>query len=442
MKAKTIAVDFCLISFYKLALDIAFEFLVFPVYGYSVLFEGHWEVNLYKVVLSYAFVWLSYSIFLLINRVQRVTRFVLVVQLLLIVVPFLTLYGFENIPTSTVGIVILGFGCVVLFSQMIPALKVPTISTGIRWVVVFIAISLVFYVCLGLLSTGGLARFNLNLRDVYAVRAEYSRHVLFGFGYLLPWVAYVINISMLVFFVSNYKSNRIISFFGVASVFVLQIILFGMTNFKAFLFLPFVVIAAVFTLKRVDLLRATLIGSIMSIGLLVCFFVSGIRFSVAILNRVFFTQPALHELYMNYFSNHAFGLLVDSVGGLFGSSYHEHLVKVIADFYWSYPTSPNVGWIANAYSNFGVGGVIFYSAILALVLRIGDSLVRPSAPRGAVEGVFFAAAMGLNNSALTTTMLTHGLLISMAALWVLGSYWNDWWCKANSKAALRNVIVD
>jgi hypothetical protein len=79
----------------------------------------------------------------------------------------------------------------------------------------------------------------------------------------------------------------------------------------------------------------------------------------------------------------------------------------------------NAGFFADAYANFGAAGVIGFSLALGLVLRVLDGLA-DALPAAVACALVAMPAFSLTNSGLLTTMLTHGLLLAMVFLWLLG----------------------
>jgi len=78
---------------------------------------------------------------------------------------------------------------------------------------------------------------------------------------------------------------------------------------------------------------------------------------------------------------------------------------------------PNVGYLGDAYGNFGLLGMLLFSAILGVALRIVDSVGSPL-PSYFVAAAISMPAIALTQSALFTSMSTHGLIPAMLMLWV------------------------
>lgn len=422
---KSSMLDILLVCVYETLLSIIFVRFILPLHGYEVQIAQTTggSVNYVKVALSYVVTCVAVFLFRSIGVAKRASRFVMLIQLLMIVVPFCVLYGYLNYPTWQLALVFLGYGGAVLAINVIPSIRLPLLSIEVRRFFIFLAASIIFYVYVGLVTTGGIQRINFDFSQVYKVRAGLSGHEFPLSGYFIPWVAYVLNMAILTYSLSIRGRSLIKSMCGVFLVILMQVMLFGMTNFKAFIFLPFVIVFLVLFMGKINLFRSAVMGVSVALCCLIVLSMVGVMFSIAIVDRVFVTPSAIHSLYFNYFSTHPLGLLQGTVGKLFGSSYDESIIVVISKFYWGRVFSPNVGWIADAFSNFGVIGVPVYSLILALSLRVVDGFVDERMPSGMVEGLLFGFAFGITNTALLTSLLTGGYVVAVVALWVMTSRW-------------------
>lgn len=425
MFKKSGLVDIALIFLYKCILALGFSYLVFPLYGGQVEIAqtAVGGANGVKIFISYVVAGVCVLMFRSIRDNYKASRFVMLIQLLMIVIPFSVLYGSLNYPAWQMGLMLLGYAGAVFFIKMLPAIRLRALNARMCAALLFAMVAVVLYVYASLVATGGLHRLNFNLVKVYEVRAQLSDNQFPLSGYFIPWVAYVFNMAALTNYMSIRNIYRKRALMGVIFVISMQMLLFGMTNFKAFLFLPFVIIFLMLFMGKVNLFRSAAIGISAALACLVIISLVGVSFGAAIVDRLFVTPPALHALYFNYFSTHPLGLLQGTVGGAFGSTYDESIIAVVSKFYWGRVFDPNVGWIGDAFANFGAFGVLIYSLILALTLRLADGFVDERTPNGVVEGLLFGFAFGITNSALLTSLLTGGYIVAMASLWVMTSRW-------------------
>jgi hypothetical protein len=159
------------------------------------------------------------------------------------------------------------------------------------------------------------------------------------------------------------------------------------------------------------------------LGSYIVFLATGNHLAPSLLiRRLFFVPAANHLIYYDFFSqpDHPFVMLSNSIlEGFFRYPYDFPIVKVIAWEYWGRDFSPNVGYLADAFAHFGFMGMFVFSMILGLFLRVIDS-IGARLPANLVTAIVATPAMALVNSALFTSLLTHGLILTMITLWMLG----------------------
>lgn len=278
-----------------------------------------------------------------------------------------------------------------------------------------VLIGICAYVYFGLIATGGLGRMNFDFSKVYDFRTQDELSALPGFGYFVSWFGYVLNMAWLILAMRSRKYMQVL-----AALF-LQVLFFGMTNSKAFLFVPLAIIGLSKLQMYIDTRRAFLIGSCAAIGVLLALNAVGINYGAGLLDRIFFLPAALHDLYFDYFSTHPLALMPGGlIGGFLGSPYTKPAVSVVAQAYWGKDFSPNVGWIGDAYANFGVAGIAIFSVVLASVLKVADQLANRGSNQGDYVLLMMGPTLALCSAGLGTVLLTHGLAIALLVLWVVG----------------------
>lgn len=421
-----LACDLVLVCAYRLLIDLAALLVVLPVWGDYVELAATRGASsdVWHVALSYAVTIVAYLAFRAVDRNARATRFVLSFQLLLIVIPFCTLYAHLSYPEWNLFVVVLGFVSVAGFAAIMPTPRIPHPGPWMRVVLGGLAAAMVLYLYGGLIAGGGLTRLNFDWNRVYHVRAELQEATFPFMGYALQWTGYVLNMALLVYFAHRARRDAMARV-GTLAVILMQVLLFAMTNFKAFLLIPFVVVGIVLLLRRYDAFRAGMAGAAIGIGVLSVIHAFGSLWGSGVMDRIYFVPASLHSLYIQYFSNHPWVLLGATVGDFFGSTYQENMVQVIAWEYWGYEFSPNVGWIGDAYGNFGAAGVVAFAFVLAGLLRVGDKLAQ-RLPPGVAEGLLSGYAIVLVNSALLTSILTGGYAVALITMWFMGRlHWDN-----------------
>lgn len=406
---------FLLLVIYKAILDAALWWTILPVYGSEVFLDyGVLDVN--RMGVGYLLLiplWLAMRLVGFADS-NKVSRLVLMVQALFIVVPTLSLFSQSERPIQDIVLIMMGFALVAVFLCLMPRIRIPLPGKLFLSFLIFLALLLFFYVFGGLVVGGGLSRLNFNFYNVYEARETYNESRLPMFGYFVSWVAYVINMGFLVFFFLRRK------YVGVFVVLVAQVLIFGMTNFKTFLFLPFVILGVLWVVSRFNFERIVIFGASVAVVALTVIGFSGEAMGFGIARRLFFVPSALHTLYFDYFSVNPLAFMSGSgIGGLLNAPYDQSAVFVIAEEFWGRKFSPNVGWLGAAYANFGVLGVLFFSLLLAVYLKVADSIAGRLPALGVAEALFIGPAITLCSSAFNTFLLTHGGILVLVALWVL-----------------------
>src|SRR5262249_26437912 len=137
--------------------------------------------------------------------------------------------------------------------------------------------------------------------------------------------------------------------------------------------------------------------------------------------RLLLIPAELHFWYYDFFGVHGQPLLLLSQSVLSAASEQHYSVPIAEVIGWKYmgsKASANVGLFGYAFSNLGYAGIAAFAVLFALTLKVIDSAGRRTWPRLAA-GLVGVPAFQLVNSGLQTTLVTHGLLITMLALWLL-----------------------
>jgi hypothetical protein len=298
--------------------------------------------------------------------------------------------------------------------------RLPHARALARSVCVSAALLITVYVYVGLMATGGLGRLNFDLASVYLVREELEVNTLPLGGYLIPWQAHVIN--MLALALALYRRRWLLGLLVICA----QLFLFGMTNYKSFLLAPVLVAAFAFVAGSPRrLLSAILIGAVMGILLAQALYAitDELLIPAIFVRRLFFTPAEIHFWYYEFFSQpgHPFVLLSNSILAAFSEfPYPRPVTSMISWEYMRVEAGANVGWLADAYSHFGYAGMVGFSVVLAFLLKLVDA-VSVRVPLSVACGAVAVPAISLVNSALLTSMLTHGFLAALVGLWALGS---------------------
>lgn len=139
---------------------------------------------------------------------------------------------------------------------------------------------------------------------------------------------------------------------------------------------------------------------------------------LGILRRVFVIPGIQSAYYYEYFSINPPVLLGHSILKGFSEQPQTPPAFLIGyAYYGRLETSANANFWADGFANFRFVGVLIVTLMLAALLWVVDSVSSKHALRFTLPALV-TAAYTLTNSALSTTLITHGLLLTLLLLWL------------------------
>ncbi len=262
-----------------------------------------------------------------------------------------------------------------------------------------------------------IARYGLRLRppsttNVYDVRTEYKLARSQGgvlVAYDLLWLGQVIHPFLLAYGLTRRKS------WAVAAAMFGQLLLFSTTGLKGLVFGLLLVPALLLAVRdRGEGSGFSLLvvwGAVALVGLGTLEAVAlGTQYVNGIAVRRSIAVPGLLTgWYYEFFSQNPRAWLAHSVlRGVVSAPYDQPPPQVVGYAYFGPRLHANANLWADAYANFGMLGVFAFTGVLAGILRLFDRLARGADLR-LVASLVVIPAVSLSNSALLTTILTHGL---------------------------------
>ena len=404
----------CATILFRVVLDFLYVSYVTHFYAGDFPISGNSTIRLVEsyVVALILCIWIATSLY----RQWRPSGIVLILYFVIVMVPLSSQYGLADAPSALMYAAAGSIVLLTIVTELHPKLKLPKPSRELVYMVIIGLLGISIYVYGWLLFTGGLGRLNWNLLRVYEVRTEYVQSLGPFMGYFVPWQAYVINIYGLL------SALRRRAYWLLGLIVLAQLFLFGMTGHKSFLLAPLLAIGVYLTLRKRNFFFWIVMGaSLLALVSYGYFLVTGVEFVPSLfIRRLFFVPARLHVLYYDFFSqpNHPFYMLSDSIlRGIVDNPYGMPMVRVIALTYWGREFWPDVGYLGDAYGNFGLLGMFVFSVILGYMLRLVDS-AGSGLPPNFVAAVIVMPAMALTESALFTSLLTHGLILAVLMLWI------------------------
>ena len=331
-------------------------------------------------------------------------------------VPLLASFALGNADTGYVGAVSACLASMLLLQKAVPpsrmaaagnkALKARRILAPLSLVVVTVIVYSL------LIRTHGF-RWGVIIDDsVYELRAEYAAaSAARAVRYLTIWQGYVVN--PIILGVGLKRRNVPLVVLSI----VMTLLLVSITGTKNFLtgiaLMPMIVFLVRSPGKSVSMMA---LGLANLVGLsTITYYMGDIQVATLGIRRLLFTPVLVQLRYFRFFSHNPKAMLGHGFLSLFVRYPYDlapaGLIARLNDPAAS--SGANAGFLGDAYANFGFVGMLAFSFLLILVLRFADGL---AVSRGTLFVLlplgmpFFA----LINSALLTTLLTHGMLFGLA----------------------------
>ena len=349
------------------------------------------------------------------------SRVIVIIQLVAIVIPLQSLLAahFELAQPEFAAAVGLAYIGSLAFAGVMPDLRLPVMGTAPRVMLLIFAGLVSAYVYVTSIASGALTHLSFNLATVYEVREEFFEHPAPLLGYLVPWQGYVLNPALML--IALARRSLVLGAVGLA----MQLLLFGMTGFRAFLFLPLLLLAVYLAGRRRNLMAAALVGllALIVVALSLYAWLDEPLIPALLIDRVIVIPAEVHYWYYDYFGIHRQAPLQLSqslFSFLSTSHYSAPVPEVIGWRYLGSAASANVGLFGDAFANFGFAGCGIFALLFALILKAIDAAADATDMRVAAALVAMPA-FELVNSGLLTTLLTHGLALTIIVLWAFGS---------------------
>ena len=200
---------------------------------------------------------------------------------------------------------------------------------------------------------------------------------------------------------------------------------FGVSAHKSIVFYPILIIGVWFFFSRFRALSLIPIG-LTALVILSCLIFTQLNYILPaslFIRRLFFVIANLSFDYYTFFDINEFVWWSNSITSFF-IKYHYNMppARLIGAFRdtqgWA-----NDSFLATGFMHAGIVGVILYSIIVGLLLRISDSMVNRNSPTIIVILATVIPFTILFTSAdLPTALLTHGLAMAFLMLYFLGSH--------------------
>ena len=253
--------------------------------------------------------------------------------------------------------------------------------------------------------------FNLNMSKVYDYRFDISRNMPFVLRYLLVIAAtsFAGYLSALALQKKDFKILFLMIILGV--------LYFGFSSHKAMLFYPLAVIA-LYCLLKLSRPHLIIMICICVLSVVTIIFTSeefkalGGMFA----NRTIFIPSQINFYYFDYFTNNPYMLWAESriSFGLVESELPMGVMHYIGGLMTGdYAIGANTGWVANAYMNAGIIGIILYAAIIGFIYSLIDYWAKIYGMRFVCSAFAVPIIYLIMSADLLITLITGGLVFSL-----------------------------
>lgn len=397
---------------YKLILDLSYFYFINPVFEY----EGYIiHQNVTKYFESFAL----YFVFILLipYRLIKPSSFLVVFLFFSYITPLLVFYSFSNEDRVHLYIVLLGFSMIILMGRA-KLLKVKKLYSG-NLIVIFTSTVCVSIVTLWMIYSGGFSHFNMDMSKVYEYRRVVGPLLYVGpMSYLIVWVTKVFGPTLLAFALWKKKY-----FFSII-IFLLHFLWFGLSSHKSVLFYPFLIIILWLLFTRTRALSLVPIGMcIFAIISLIAYFIfDNVFIGSMFIRRVLFVPSYLTFVYYDFFSINKYIYWSNSFMSFFIEYPFESNTALLIGEYLGTDATANNSFLSTGYMHAGVFGIFIYGLIVGILFRLIDSFSSNQIPIWLALSVIIVPAQSLiTSSDLPTSLLTHGLAISVLMIYLIRS---------------------
>lgn len=407
------------ILLYKLLLDLVFVYFIAPKYSYYMNLKL--EMDPRRVLISYVLTLLM--LLITFDNHKRLTNILLNVQLLITLIPMLSLYALSGREPAFIYMT-----CFVHILQCIFVKAVHTLQQKREyifmkrsgsWLILALTLLLGLSLSYTFLKYGFASMDAFDLTEVYKLRENISYG--FPFSYLIPWTFKIVCIF--IFLISLEKKQ----YLGMLLSSAAQLYFYLIYANKQTLFSWLLVIACYILVKKADIVLGMIYGlsALLAGTSLIYKATNSIILLSYLVRRALFVPAAIKFAYYDFFSeNELLHFADNSIGHLLGipSPYGTEAPKLIADFLHVPDSYCNCGYWGDAYANFGMLGLFLFSILLALFLLLIEKMVEKDIPRSVYVPFLIALFYTLNDSALLTWCLGGGGGLSILLLWMYRNY--------------------
>lgn len=404
----------CLIVLFKAILDCAYVSAISPLYSYAGFTLS---IDPWSLIDSYLLTLLIGAISP--SEITKPSDFLVWMLSVGTIVPTLSYYAMHS--GSRVFMYWMCFCLlIVMIASRLPYVRIRILKQG-RVIGALAMVSITIAVAMSMIAKGGLRHFNLAFGAVYEHRRDVKALIAPGlWAYLNTWVLEVINPALIALALWQERHRLVPLLIG------LQIAFFGISSDKAVVFYPILVMTVFFAAKQTHAalyLTRGLIGVVL-LSLLASL-VLGFNWPLSLfVRRSLFIPAQLNFVYHDLFSDIGHVYLSNSIlSGLVKYPFsHPPEVMVSQYLYGGTGGWCNNGFMGSGYMHFGYVGMLMFSVVVGLLLKLADSLTIGRMPVWLGISIVVAPFRTLFTSAdLFAALMTHGIIVAFVIMMVIAS---------------------
>ncbi len=390
---------------YKILLDVSYITILIPMYGYAGFVLEYSPVSIAVGFLMTACVYICMP-----KKMKTVSDFILTGIAFLAIVPYISYYSFGGGSFEFTAMSFLMFVAVVAFVRLTPDITFPCFSQKtadvIFTVILWGSIAYVFITCI---SAMGLSSISLDFSTVYERRAAFKSSGVAG-SYLMTWSGNAIFPCSIAYFLYRKKYLNVLAAACSAGF------IFAVSGMKSILF-GSIMVFAVYILLHVKQ-KMSIIAFLFVLAVfvtMVCFYVFEeiIPFSYVV-RRLAYIPAKVSNQHFDFFKQEGPIQLGNSIfSSVIPYPYESDPADIIGSLYYiSGETHANSGVFADGFTNFGYFGAFLWTVIFAFMMKLQD-IVSVDKPIYVTAGCFALYITIFTNSALFTSIMTHGFLVAL-----------------------------
>ena len=383
----------------------------------STIFEYEGFVLNFNIY-NYLFSWIVYIFctILISDYLNKISDYFFITFVIFLVAPITSLSGLDSERTIDVLMLTIFSLLIIYFiinTKTVNLVQMPYVKHGPS-LVFFISILASLILTLKILSSD--ITFNLDLERVYEFRDE-NNLVFEGtlYSYLASWTYQIFNMFLIAFFLM--KRN----FFLVSFFIVFQIFFFSALTQKEIIFFPAILLFSWYFFRRTKslLIFPVACSFVLLLSMLIDQYYDINIFSGLFSRRLFFVPANLSYVYYEFFSFNNYAYWSNSfLKNIITNDYPDGIPRAIAEYMGSLG-SMNNGYISSGYAQAGLLGIIIYSILIGFIFKAANYFSFKQIPIWLSISILFAPIRTLIISAdLLTTLLTHGLILSLLVLFL------------------------